>query len=73
MIGGPLIIVTGTAVLFTGNDPSSSLNSLKGILSIPEIIWELFRGVYCTFWGFRTSSPVLRAEPVTAAPALSPA
>src|SRR5215831_1938741 len=32
LIGGPLIIVTGTAVMFTGNDPSSALNSVKGIL-----------------------------------------
>jgi hypothetical protein len=62
LVGGPLIIITGTAVLFTGNDPSSALNSLKGILSIPEIVWELFLGVYCTIWGFRRESPILRAD-----------
>jgi len=62
LVGGPLIIVTGTAVLFTGNDPSSALTSVKGILTIPEFAWELFLGVYCTFWGFRPQSPILRAD-----------
>src|SRR5207302_2343629 len=44
LVGGPLIIISGTAVMFTGNDPSGALNSLIGILSIPEIAWELFLG-----------------------------
>ena len=48
--------------MFTGNDPSGALNSLTGILSIPEIAWELFVGVYCTFKGFRPESPILRAD-----------
>src|SRR6187551_2190007 len=60
LIGGPLIIITGTAVLFTGNDPSDSLRSLQAILTLPEFLWELFLGVYCTFKGFRPSSPMLR-------------
>src|SRR6185312_11086322 len=59
LIGGPLIIVTGTAVLFTGNNPSHSLHSLQAILTIPEFAWELFLGVYCTIWGFRRQSPTL--------------
>ena len=62
LIGGPLVIITGTAVLFTGNDPSSGLRSAQSILTIPEIIWELFLGVYCTWKGFRPSSPILRAD-----------
>ena len=62
LVGGPLIVISGTAVMFTGNDPSGALNSLKGILSIPEIAWELFLGVYCTFKGFRPESPILRAD-----------
>jgi hypothetical protein len=60
LIGGPLIIITGTAVLFTGNDPSSALRSLQGVLSLPEIAWELFLGVYCAIWGFRRESPILQ-------------
>ncbi len=62
LIGGPLIIITGTAILFTGNDPSHALRSLQGIATIPEFAWELFLGVYCTIWGFRPSSPILRTD-----------
>src|SRR5471032_2755585 len=53
LIGGPLIIITGTAIMFGGNHPSSSLRSLQGIATAPEFLWELFLGVYCTVWGFR--------------------
>ena len=62
LIGGPLLIVTGTAILFTGNDPSDTLRSLQGLATIPEALWELFLGVYCTFKGFRPSSPILQAD-----------
>src|ERR671933_2967985 len=62
LIGGPLLIVTGTAILFTGNDPSDTLRSLQGLATIPEFLWELFLGLYCTFKGFRPSSPILRAD-----------
>jgi hypothetical protein len=74
-VGGTLLIATGTAILFTGNDPSDTLRSLQGIATIPEFLWELFLGVYCTFKGFRSSSPILHddaqvdrgmAAPVTA-------
>ena len=60
LVAGPLIIVSGTAVMFTGNQPSSTLHALQGVLSIPEILWELFLGVYCTVWGFRRDAPILR-------------
>ena len=77
LIGGPLLIVTGTAILFTGNDPSSTLRSLQGLATIPEFLWELFLGVYCTFKGFRPSSPILRTDTREdrpgAAPAVAPA
>jgi uncharacterized protein DUF4386 len=59
LVGGPLIIVSGTAVLFTGNDPSSALRSLQGLMTIPEFFWELFLGIYCTIWGFRRDAPIL--------------
>ena len=59
LIGGPLIIITGTAVMFGGNHPSSALDSLKGLLTFPEAAWELFLGVYCTIWGFRRDAPIL--------------
>jgi hypothetical protein len=59
LIGGPLIIATGTAILFSGNHPSSTLHSLQGLATIPEFLWELFLGVYCTIWGFRRDAPIL--------------
>ena len=62
LIGGPLIIVSGTAVMFTGNHPSSTLHSLQGIATIPEFLWELFLGIYCTIWGFRRDAPILQAD-----------
>src|SRR3954467_15895222 len=74
-IGGTLLIATGTAILFTGNDPSDALRSLQGIATIPEFLWELFLGLYCTFKGFRPSSPILRddvrADSVMARPAVA--
>jgi hypothetical protein len=77
LIGGPLIILSGTAILFGGNNPSSAMHTLQGIVTIPEFIWELFLGVYCTFKGFRPESPILRAdarrELATATPAAAPA
>jgi hypothetical protein len=59
LVAGPLIIVSGTAVMFTGNDPSDALRSLQGIATIPEFVWELFLGIYCTIWGFRRAAPIL--------------
>src|ERR671920_765341 len=58
LIGGPLLIVTGTAIMFAGDHPSSGLSSLQAIATIPEALWELFLGVYCTIWGFRRDAPI---------------
>src|ERR687886_32176 len=77
LIGGPPIILSGAAILFTGNDPSDTLRSLQGLATIPEFLWELFLGVYCTFKGFRPSSPILRTgtreDRPRAAPSVAPA
>ena len=62
LIGGPLVIITGTAILFSGNNPSSGLRSVQSIATIPEILWELFLGVYCAWKGFRPESPILRPD-----------
>ena len=63
MIGGSLLTLIGTLILFGGNDPSSGLHSLQGVATIPEAVWELFLGIYCTIWGFRQSAPILRSDP----------
>ena len=62
LIGGPLLSLTGTAIMLGGNQPSDSLHALQGILTIPEFLWELFLGLYCTFKGFRPTSPILQAD-----------
>ena len=66
LVGGPLIIISGTAIMFTGNHPGGTLHGLQGVATIPEFLWELFLGLYCTFKGFRPSSPILRAGEATA-------
>jgi len=59
LVGGPLIILSGTLVLFGVAD---SGGALQGLATIPEGLWELSLGVYCAVKGFRTSSPILRAD-----------
>ena len=56
LIGGPLIVISGTAVMFGGGHPSGTL---QGLATIPEAAWELFLGVYCTIWGFKRDAPIL--------------
>ena len=69
LVGGPLIIVSGTIVMFGGNPASTTL---KGPASIPEALWELFLGVYCTVWGFRKDAPILSEETAPVAPRGAP-
>jgi hypothetical protein len=59
LVGGPLIILSGTLVLFGIADAGGSL---QGIATIPEGLWELLLGVYCAVQGSRPSSPILRAD-----------
>ena len=73
LIGGPLLIITGTAILLGGNNPSHALRSAQSIATIPEFIWELFLGVYCTIWGFRRESPILSGERAQVDPGSAPA
>jgi Domain of unknown function (DUF4386) len=70
LVGGPLIILSGTLVLFGVADKGGSLQS---IATAPEFLWELSLGIYCTVKGFRPQSPILRndarAERTEAVPA----
>jgi hypothetical protein len=59
LVGGPLIILSGTLVLF---DVADAGGALQGIATIPEFLWELSLGIYCTVKGFRPSSPILRTD-----------
>ena len=59
LVGGPLIILTGTLVLFGVLDQGSSV---QGLATVPEIIWELGLGIYPIVWGFKSSSPILSQD-----------
>jgi hypothetical protein len=52
LIGGPLIIASGLAVVLGAIDQGSSI---QGIATIPEFLWELSLGIYLAVKGFRPS------------------
>jgi hypothetical protein len=52
LIGGPLIIASGTAVLFDVIEPGSGP---QVIATAPEFFWELSLGIYLMVKGFRPS------------------
>ena len=53
LVGGPLIIASGTAVLFDVIEPGSAP---QVIATIPEFLWELSLGIYLVVKGFKPSS-----------------
>jgi hypothetical protein len=53
LVGGPLIVLSGTAVMFGVIDAGSGV---KALASIPEFFWELIFGVYLIVKGFRPSA-----------------
>jgi hypothetical protein len=55
LIGGTLIILSGTAVLFNVIQPGSAV---QVIATIPEFVWELSLGIYLMVKGFKPS-PIL--------------
>jgi Domain of unknown function (DUF4386) len=59
LIGGPLIFVASTAVLFGAFEAGDPAHFL---LSIPEIAWEASLGVYLVVKGFRPSPILLGAR-----------
>lgn len=58
LVGGPLICLSGIAVLF---DVFQQGGTGQGIATIPEFLWELSLGIYLTVKGFRPS-PILSGE-----------
>jgi hypothetical protein len=59
LIGGPLIILSGTLVLFNVIEPGSSV---QAIATIPEFFWELSLGIYLIVRGFKASPITARFE-----------
>lgn len=52
LIGGPLIIISGTLVLFDVIEPGSGAQI---IATVPEFFWELSLGIYLMVKGFKPS------------------
>jgi hypothetical protein len=52
LIGGPLIVASGIAVMFGVIERGSAV---QGLATIPEFIWELSFGIYLIVKGFRPS------------------
>ena len=55
LIGGPLICLSGIAVVM---DVIGRGSAAQSIATVPEFLWELSLGVYLTVKGFR-ASPIL--------------
>jgi hypothetical protein len=64
LIGGPLVMITGIAVMF---DAIERGGSVQAIATIPEFLWELSLSIYCIVKGFRLPSPI-GGETVTRLP-----
>ena len=56
LVGGPLIIITGTLAMF---DVIPVQGTVQGLATLPEALWELLLGIYPIVWGFRLSAPIL--------------
>jgi hypothetical protein len=63
-VGGPLAFLCGILIVLGVGDRQSGLLVL---LTIPEIVWEAFIAIYCTFKGFRPSSVLVDLGPATQA------
>src|SRR5215213_3058783 len=55
LIGGPLVAISGIAVMFNITERGSAL---QGVATIPEAAWELSFGIYLIVKGFKPS-PIL--------------
>jgi hypothetical protein len=64
IIGGPLVMASGIAIMF---DVTERGSALQGIATIPEFFWELSLGIYCIVKGFRPS-PILAMDPTVRVP-----
>jgi hypothetical protein len=53
LVGGPLIIIAGTLVIF---DVIEGGGSVQGLMSIPEALWEFSIGIYLIVKGYRPVS-----------------
>ena len=59
LVGGPLIIISGTLTMF---GLAKAGGSFQGLATIPEAVWELLLGIYPLVWGFNRAAPILRGS-----------
>jgi Domain of unknown function (DUF4386) len=59
MLAGALAFIAATGALLDVYDKQSTI---QGVLTVPEIIWEAFFGIYLVVKGFKASSPILRDD-----------
>jgi hypothetical protein len=64
LIGGPLVMATGIAIMFDVTEPGSTL---QAIATIPEFFWELSLGIYLIVKGFKPS-PILAMDATVRVP-----
>jgi hypothetical protein len=62
LVGGPLVCLSGVAVMFGAFDAGPGP---QAIATIPEIIWEASIGLYLTFKGFKATSAIVEESPDT--------
>ena len=60
LVGGPLIIISGTLVMYDVIDAGSPV---QGLMSAPEALWELSLGLYLVFKGFKPAPILSDASP----------
>ena len=56
LVGGPLIIISGTVVMFGGNPATAAL---KGAGSIPEALWNSFSAFTAPSGASGATPPIL--------------
>ena len=56
LVGGPLLILCGFAVIF---DIIEAGGPVQGLMTIPEALWEISLGIYLVAKGYRRDAPVL--------------
>jgi hypothetical protein len=64
LVGGPLMSVSGIAVLFGAYGQTSVVS---GLLTVPEIVWEASLGIVLLVAGFRRGARPVAAEAVVGA------
>lgn len=64
LVGGPLMSLSGIAVLFGAYGQTSVIS---GVFTLPEIVWEASLGIYLLAVGFRRAPAAVVAESTPAA------